>query len=302
MDKSQITDNSKAAINRSTQNKNSALAKAINNAKRCLIEARDPSFSKLKEYKSLLYKSEHRIMSPESAISWCIKYHLPSFSYSTWKVYASGYKQLLELALNKERITKASCEAALAEINAVNIPKKPAKKIRRQSFPAGDLNKILEVVTGTTNSLRKDNYKSGFALANWLQASVLTALEPLEWKSAKVVVNDKGKQTLQYSKTLNQAANVGGSATDIDLFTMNQKSIALIKNHVALVEAYVVADKFDELLNGCRSLLIKINKRIWPRRKVNISLNTDYQIWSHDFTFVDLSKEIEERILEITKL
>ena len=82
---------------------------------------------------------------------------------------------------------------------------------------------------------------------------------------------------------------------------MNKASIQIIKNQVALVKVYIAADKFDELLNGCRSLLVKINKRIWPKRKVNITLKTAYQPWAHDYTFNDFSEEIDERIADVIR-
>lgn len=249
---------------------------AFRNAKRCLREASDASHSYAQ--KSIVAvnpetNKQENIMSPEFALKWAMKYHLKNWSASTWRLIRCGYKAMLENMVSQGALSPEVAKKMIGIAGAQRA--QPKAKRRKEKKLLWSRKKYLseENLARIEDHISDSRYRWGEALVYWLKASMLTGLRPNEWQFASLTEKD-GKVLLKtknfkYSKVRSYAED-----RTIDIGGLSKEHILDIKRHLAIVKGMKDGGMFDQLRDGCAYLLYKLNIKLFPYRKSNITLYT----------------------------
>ncbi|MEG3765137.1 hypothetical protein [Alteromonas sp. 14N.309.X.WAT.G.H12] len=253
------------------------LEKVFHNARRCLKEARQamhPSASKVIKLTNPYSnrREEEEVMDIEYAVRWCVSFHVPNWSQSTWRMMRSAYNMMLLALENRKKIsptTRAELSELMANTKGMSRKERGANKKtsarRKKVVTPNDIKKIEDYL-----KLRKHRW--GRPLVTWLWAAVGSGLRPNEWQTAKLEERSDGRLVLisenfKYSETRSY-----GPLREIDIADIPTPIQLHIKAHLKNVEE--AQGGFIHFYKGCSALLLLLNKKLWPRRKANINLYT----------------------------
>lgn len=249
--------------------------KVLSNSKRCLDEARksyhpdSKKTSKLKDPKTGLFVE---VMDVESAINWCITNHVPSWSQPTWRMHRCGYRLLLKKRLEKGAINDDNYELLMNLMkDARGLTKSEREKKTSSKRKKVITSQHIDMIEDIT---KKKSSKWGQALVIFLKAAVATGLRPNEWRTAELYYDDQDRCIV---KTINFKANEVRSYApfrEIDITGIPPEYLDSVKKHVSIIEGITKNGLIDEYMLGCSSLLYWCNKKLWPKRKANITLYT----------------------------
>jgi hypothetical protein len=106
----------------------------------------------------------------------------------------------------------------------------------------------------------------------WLLAGILTGLRPSEWQSAQL--EDKGGgRVLVIRNAKNTNGRAHGETRTIRLHKISDQDFETIDKHLRNVRGKN-PQAFADFYLGCRKLLSRISKQIWPRRLKRPALYT----------------------------
>jgi hypothetical protein len=279
-----------------------SVPKALANAKRCYVEMSNLHLNKSQELKAVKLLGE-AILSPEIAIPWCVEHHLPEFAESTWRTYRSGYRMILEKAFTNKNVSADVYAETLKKLENAKAKKKKVKRRCKELFSSDELKKIADDLTAKITDRPCSKYKSSrwvVALLSWLQANVLVGLNPQEWNSVLITGKTIDEMVFSFTATSRDPNKSritkvdAGGRTYIDLSNMTKDQKWMIVMHSRLIRAYKNKRRFDELYNECRRLLHSVNKKLWPKRKINITLTSGCQDWSKDQKYLATPVSIKD--------
>lgn len=250
--------------------------KAFENARRCLKEAREQAHVygkhviKIKDPKT---KEVTEVMALQAAITWCLHFHVPTWASSTWRMTRAGYRLLLDQNVDPSITKDARLKLEDKMAAAKGLPKSQRPKrtsgLRKKNVTEAQLNQIIECAEALDAAWSE-------ALVLWLKASVATGLRPNEWQEAELI-EEAGRIVLRSPNFKHNEKRSYAAFRDIDLTETDEYWMSAIRKHMLYVKSFAEAE--EEGLNerhysGCSYLLNRINKRLWPRRKANITLYT----------------------------
>jgi integrase len=248
--------------------------KAFDNAKRCLREAREqthPYEKKIMSLKNPTSGNKEDVMSIDFAVEWCVLHHLPTWSQGTWRMHRCGYRLLLERLAKAGRLSEERLALLLDKmltsrgLNKAERVKKTSS--RRKKVVTPEHIDQIEVLT------KEFSAKWGEALVIWLRAAVVTGLRPNEWQSAELR-DEGGRLILKTENFKHNEHRSYDTHREIDLSTIPEGVVVFVEKQVNIVKGMLDEGMMDAYYQGCSSLLYWCNKKIWPRRKANITLYT----------------------------
>jgi integrase len=254
--------------------------KAFNNAKRCLREAKQTNHEYQHYYCSLINPNSglhERVMLPQYAIPWLIDVHLPNWSSNTWRLLRCSYRYLLEHLLQSSLIDKKTVEdlfVAMLDAKAIKQEVRRTSGMRRKSITEKSYNILLEECESectSRSSIGNNKYTWGTALKLFLISSVATGLRPNEWKTAEIIELDN-KFVLKCENFKHNESRSYATHREIDLSAISEDKKVAIKAHNRLVQG-CVQNGIDHY-KYCRTLLRRLNTKLWPNHKTKITLYT----------------------------
>lgn len=271
--------------------------KAFENSRRCLKEAVEqshPSAKKSMKLSNIMTQSQELVMRTDEAILWCMANHLPDWSQGTWRMHRCGYRLLLVKLVESGKVTKERAKE-LNEMMSSSSGKSRKERVkktssrRKKKASPEDIQKISEVV--------KDNSsKWGEALIIWLQAAIATGLRPNEWRTA-TLIEDDNRLILRSKNFKRNEVRSYADFREIDLTDSSEESIGFVKKQVSIVQGMIKNDMMESYYNGCASLLYWCNKKIWKKRKANITLYTGRHQFSANAKADETVSDVERAAL-----
>lgn len=248
--------------------------KVFDNAKRCLNEASElnhPSARQVMQMKNPRTNQLEKVMSLDCAAEWCMANHLPSWAQGTWRMHRCGYREFLLKMVTEGRLPKERAERIIVELERAQGLKKNERPKRTSAFrkkvvKPEDIQKIAELVTRNKNDW-------GEALILWLESAITTGLRPNEWRTAELVERG-GRLILRSDNFKYNDERSYGPVRELDISDVGEDRIVTIKKHMNVVTGMKDGGMWERYYAGCSALLLLCNKKLWTRRKANITLYT----------------------------
>ena len=145
-------------------------------------------------------------------------------------------------------------------------------RLKEKRFPKADLERVITYLRLYSRA------EHASALADWLNAGVLTALRPAEWKCTDLIeipdpVMAYGRRA--YLHVLNAKATNGrgtGVVRTLDLSAFPDEHLATIKRMSSLGRSWLAKGEFEQKQSVCRGLLREACGKLWPLRKYHYAL------------------------------
>lgn len=173
--------------------------------------------------------------------------------------------------LHTENVARERKEREAAIAAGEDKPRTSGQKAKRLATP--DLRRLM-------GALKDSRSRWGNMTAIWIYAGYLTGLRPAEWATAKVGKNLKGQMVLTVENAKATNARSFGETRDIQLTKMTPKDLACIEEQVRVSNEWHKAGRFEEFYDGCRFLLLGVNKRLWPKRTTHPTLYTSRHMFA----------------------
>jgi integrase len=248
--------------------------KAFGNMRRCLKEAETeshPYATRITPLKNPTTSQMENVMSVESAIKWCVNYHTQHWASSTWRMIRAGYKLLLAKGLERGTITQETAEPLIELMYSVQCKPK-SERVKKTSSKRKKTIKESDIID-VEQHISSGNFKWGDALLVWLRAAVITGLRPNEW-SKSTLKEAEGKSVLRAPNFKHNKERSYATHREIELTNLGEDAILAVKDQMNVIGLMKEKGMLSEHYTGCRSLLLALNKILWPRRNANITLYT----------------------------
>lgn len=234
-----------------------------------------------------------RVMSLPNAIRWCVEFHVPTWSSSTWRMCRAGYLMLLNASKQQGRMSQEEYD----QLHAILFDAKGLKKSERERKTSARRKKNVtaeQIQAIESYVSKKPSLTWGAALVIWLKASVATGLRPNEWRTASLREED-GRLLLTSPNFKHNEIRSFGPTREIDITGLEPDWQLNVKKQIAIIQAIKDDSEtsLDEHYRGCSALLLSINKRLWPRRKFNVNLYTGRHQFSANAKASDSCSEVE---------
>lgn len=205
----------------------------------------------------------HEDLDLRQFVSWLVDIK-PTISRSTWRQYKSSVVYFLE---NHEEVSEAT-EAIdflknITSEGTVRVSEKTSSQ-KLKKIPIEDWQKL-------DNYLLNSNKKWHEQLRDWLRASILTGLRPVEWKGAYLDTYE-GKTSLIVMNAKNTNGRSHGETRTLILENMSEQDMKAIKSHLNTIRTFIGMDEYEYFYRGCAISLYKACRKLWPRRKKHITL------------------------------
>lgn len=245
------------------------------NSRRCLKESQEslsPYSKKEISMKNPNTGLNEPVMEITHAINWCLKNHVKNWRTTTWRIMRSSYKFVLQLMVTNGRLKQEQVDKIYEVMLSV---KGVSKKDTRVKYTASKRKKSIsedeyELIKSYLDSHGND---WGESLVLWLKAGMLTGLRPNEWVTALLTKEDE-KYLL---KTDNFKHNIDRSYDKdrvINITSFSQQDLLIVANQIEMAKKITEQGMYDQYYDGCRNLLYRLNKKLFPRRKKNLQLYT----------------------------
>lgn len=248
--------------------------KAFLNAKRCLREASNSGHPYATRTQSMRNPStglDEQVMAIDSAVLWCIKFHLPEWSQGTWRMIRCGYRMLLKKMKDKGLLSLERFDALEKKM----MSSKGLSRSQRKKNTSSRRKKAIspEHLLEIEGYVKNNQPIWGEALVIWLHASIATGLRPNEWLTAELKEID-GRIILRTENFKFNEVRSYDSHREIDITNLPDDLVRKVRQQINVVQGVHSEGIYDRYYKGCSNLLLHINKKLWPRRKANIQLYT----------------------------
>ena len=255
------------------------LQKAFYNARRCLKEAREsmhPSAEKVLNLNNPSTGEKEEVMDIEYAIRWCVSFHVPEWSQSTWRMIRAAYNMMLVAFEKRNRISPErhiELSSLMAEAKGLTRKERGSNKKtssrRKKICKPEDVQKIEDYLSSRAHLW-------GEPLIIWLWAAIGTGLRPNEWQTAELTEREDGRLILSSENFKYSEERSFGPRREIDITDMPSRIKACIRVHLQNVMNVKNGKpgEAEKFYKGCSALLLLLNQKLWPRRRSNINLYT----------------------------
>lgn len=249
--------------------------KAFFNAKRCLSEAIDASHHSKNhtvKLKHPITKVPEDVMAIDKAIEWCIQFHLPNWSQGTWRMHRCGYRYLLDRLQTAGKLEASEVDRLEKKMTLST----GLKKSEREKRTSAKRKKVIKPnhIEDIERYCEEKKSKWGQSLVIWLKAAVATGLRPNEWRYAEITRHEDGRLILHSKNFKYNEERSYAPFRDIDLSGFPDDVVKNIQSHLSIVKGMMSEGYIEQYVTGCSKLLYQCNKKLWPRRKANITLYT----------------------------
>lgn len=196
-------------------------------------------------------------------VSWLVD-KKSSLARSTWRQYKSSVVYYLETHEDQNVAIEAldylkniTSEGAMKSTDRTSSQK--LKKI-----PIEDWEKLDSYLLSSDKKWHEQ-------LRDWLRASILTGLRPVEWKGAYLDTY-YDKQALIVPNAKNTNGRSHGETRTLILENMSEQDMKAIKSHLNNIRTFIGMEEYEYFYRGCAISLYKACRKLWPRRKKHITL------------------------------
>lgn len=253
--------------------------RAFFDMKRCLSEAEStvPKHPYAEASIAMKHPSDplktERVMSLLHAIKWCVQFHVPQWSASTWRMHRCGYMMLLNANKQSNRITEDVYKEHFSLMYTKATPLKKSERVKKTSAKRKK-NVSLEHIAMIDQYIKDNpNRVWGQALGVWMKASIVTGLRPNEWSTAEII-RDESRFLLRSKNFKYNEKRSYAEYRELDLSMLPDEWLHHVRQQIALVAYFKELGQLLDHYRGCSALLLDINKKLWPRRKMNVQLYT----------------------------
>jgi hypothetical protein len=152
------------------------------------------------------------------------------------------------------------------------------RKKRRRTRPKTSAKKSKSISDKDLHLLKErlENSLSKYARSTllWFSAGIITGLRPSEWQSAQLGRNNDGEGVLVVINAKNTNGRAHGTTRTIRLHEISKQDFKIVEEHLRNVESHKFSQNFADFYLGCRKLIFRISKQIWPRRLKRPALYT----------------------------
>ncbi len=210
--------------------------------------------------------NEHGLLSIDKVASFACEFWAPTLSKATWRQYRSALIHFGTVSY-KNGVIKLH---TLNEMKLLLNETKPSKTkynrtstIKKKYLNEKDLESLTKYL-----KLSKSIYAD--LLINWLSCNILVGLRPSEWRYTALV--DKPVISLEVRNAKNTNGRSHGNKRIISLKHLSNSEIHTLVAFTETMKTLGNLGEYEKSYNGCRRLLQRANKSLWPKRKQNISL------------------------------
>jgi hypothetical protein len=226
------------------------------------------------------------VMDIPYGVKWIIKFYLPTWLNSTWRLKRSALNYELDCMFERGKISQVNYDKSKDMLtNAKGWKPRASSDLqtssqRRKVLSERDFELISEYFTTATKSVY------GQPTLYWLVASVLTGLRPSEWETARF--EDDGELMLVVDNCKTTSGRSFGDVRKLDVSSFSKEEISGLRIHMKLVKLWVEKGmSFDAYLSGCSKALYRACMSIWgDRRRRKISLYTGRHQFSANFKLI----------------
>lgn len=248
--------------------------RAFFNMRRCLDEAKashHPSAEKIMVFKNPHDNQPCQVMHVCYAVDWLLTHHAPGWAQSTYRMTRLGYELVLKQLQQQQKLSPEDTALAMSKLSqAKGLTKRERTKKtsarRKKNLTEQQFQDIRSYVNTKHN-------KWGKALLVWLLAGVATGLRPNEWQTAKLSERD-GRILLTCENFKANEVRSYAKERTIDITDIPPPYLTAVKEHIKTVGIMLEKNLYDIYSKGCADLLRLCNKKLWPKRKANITLYT----------------------------
>lgn len=152
------------------------------------------------------------------------------------------------------------------------------RKKRRRTRPKTSAKKSKSISDKDLHLLKDslENSLSKYARSTllWFSAGIITGLRPSEWQSAQLGENKEGERVLVVINAKSTNGRAHGTTRTIRLHEISEQDFKIVEEHLRNVESHKFPQTFPDFYLGCRKLIYRISKQIWPRRLKRPTLYT----------------------------
>lgn len=186
-----------------------------------------------------------------------------TLSRSSWRQYKSSVVFYLEQKATEESIEALDYIKNITSEGALKESDKTSS-LKLKKIPFEDWQRL-------DSHLKTSNRKWHSQLRDWLRASIITGLRPVEWKGAFLTEHD-GKVALKVLNAKNTNGRAHGEYRTLLLEEMSDEDLLAIKSHLNNIRTFIGMEEYDYFYHGCAIALYKTCRKLWPRRKKHITL------------------------------
>jgi hypothetical protein len=152
------------------------------------------------------------------------------------------------------------------------------RKRRRRTRPKTSAKKSKSISDKDLHLLKEslENSLSKYARPTllWFLAGIITGLRPSEWQTAQLGENKERERVLVVINAKNTNGRAHGTTRTIRLHEISVQDFKIVEEHLRNVESHKFPQSFPNFYLGCRKLIYRISKQIWPRRLKRPALYT----------------------------
>ncbi|CAH7380120.1 conserved hypothetical protein [Vibrio chagasii] len=234
-------------------------------------------FTQLIRYKG----EEKRGLTAVATAKWAKAHWFSSCSSSTWRQYRSSLLFYAETQLLEGILPDQSSIDKIADI----LDGSPEKKLKARKTSANKMKHITnEDLSKLLKELSKSRSKMSGFLSVWLYVNCLVGLRPFEWQNSEIVMRNNSK----HLKVYNAKQTNGRSHGEFRYINISHLSENQQDKITTFTEACIEmkrTEAFNSSYENCRKLLQRTCKRIWPKRKRQITLYSTRHQFSADMKF-----------------
>ena len=185
-----------------------------------------------------------------------------NWSKATWRIYRAALHFYLESSGYQDAADWI--RYARPEFTMTREPRTSQKK--QKGLPAEEASALTAALDASTSRYAQ-------IARIWLQAGILTGLRPSEWREASFDV-DTETLTVLNAKATNGRGN--GPMRRLHLRNLSRGEREIIQEMIRIAQGH---EDFRKLYRGTRKALYATARRVWPRRRLRISLYSSRHQW-----------------------
>jgi hypothetical protein len=219
-------------------------------------------------------------VSPVDFVNWTLALKI-TLKSSSWRLYRQSAYHFIQgfpandvniaLAMLDNDIMERSSQVQELKANRVKHPKR-SSGLKEKKFPLKDYERITTALRTFKRS------KLAPITADWIQAGLLTALRPIEWRGTDLEVKDdpkapRGRRAWLY--VINAKATNGrgtGVARTLDISNFSNDDLQVIERMVKMATDWLDEDRYYTVQNECSQILKNLMNKMYPNKKQKYSL------------------------------
>lgn len=244
----------------------------------------------VKRAKQLIKRARHELKIPydqdldmRQFVVW-LSDHRKNLNARSWRQYKSSVIYYLEIH-SDQNVAKDAIEY-LKDITAIGLPNKSHKTsgVKMKKITKEDWLKLEKYLNDNFHKI-----KWAAELRDWLRATIITGLRPIEWKDASInKINGVYILTIKNAKNTNGRSN--GEYRNLLLDNISEENLYTVLSHLNNVKTHIAKNKYESFYQACSITMRQAFRACWPRKINRITLYSARHQFSANAKASNLSK------------